>query len=251
MRTKLEEMVALTEAVTCRTRSLLTCFGEAMEAGCGHCDNCDAPPVTEDATVSAQKVLSAVYRTGQIFGAIHIIAVLRGEQTEAVLRHGHDKLPTFGVGSDHAGTYWRGLIRQLIALGALDVDTQGHGGLFLVQEKARPILRGESHVMLRQDAPRRAGAAQRARTPSRRDSRRGHAGGAWPVRGAAQPGDRPRPRRRSVPPYVIFHDTVLREIAAVRPASLDELGQIKGVGASKLQRYGEAVLAVLLAAADN
>ncbi len=95
-----------------------------------------------DATVDAQKVLSAVYRTGQVFGALHIVAVLRGEQTEGVLRHGHDRLPTYGVGREHTVPYWRSMIRQLIAAGALDVDTEGHGGLFLVQDKARPILRG-------------------------------------------------------------------------------------------------------------
>ncbi len=138
MRTKLEEMVALTEAVTCRTRSLLTCFGETLDCACGHCDNCEAPPITADATTEAQMVLSAVYRTEQIFGAAHIVSVLRGEKTDGVLRHKHDRLRTFGVGADHAGTYWRGLIRQLIALRALAVDTAGHGGRFLGQDEARP-----------------------------------------------------------------------------------------------------------------
>src|SRR5277367_5857109 len=155
MRTKLEEMIALTEGVTCRTQSLLGCFGEDLPEPCGHCDNCAAPPRMVDATVEAQKVLSAVYRTNQLFGAIHIIAVLRGETTDGVTRHGHDRLPTFGVGADHAAPFWRGLIRQLIALGALDVDTAGHGGLFLVQDKARPILRGETRVMLREEGRRR------------------------------------------------------------------------------------------------
>ncbi|HUB15934.1 MAG TPA: DNA helicase RecQ [Acetobacteraceae bacterium] len=250
MRTKLEEIVALTEAVTCRTRALLACFGEEFPADCGHCDNCDAPPITLDATVDAQKVLSAVYRTDQIFGALHIIAVLRGETTEAVLRHRHDTLPTFGVGKDHAAPFWRGLIRQLIAFGALDVDTAGHGGLFLVQDKARPILRGEARVMLRQDAPRRPREVVR---PER------HHG---PVAATAPTHLEPaatslfeslrawraaEAKMQAVPPYVIFHDTVLREIAAVRPETLDELGQIKGVGASKLQRYGAAVLRTLAA----
>lgn len=244
MRTKLEEIVALTEAVSCRTRTLLGCFGEAMDADCGHCDNCDAPPSTEDATVEAQKVLSAVYRTDQIFGALHIIAVLRGEKTDAVLRHRHDGLPTFGVGADRPATYWRGLIRQLIAIRALDVDTAGHGGLFLVQEEARPILRGETRVMMRQDAPKRA-----------RESRSTGASHAAPTgvvsEQAATLFDALRVWRaaqakaQSVPPYVIFHDTVLREIAAVRPTDQDELGQIKGVGASKLLRYGDSVLRVL------
>jgi ATP-dependent DNA helicase RecQ len=246
MRTKLEEIIALTEAVTCRTRALLACFGEAFSESCGHCDNCDAPPITSDATVDAQKVLSAVYRTDQIFGALHIIAVLRGEATESVLRHRHDALSTFGVGADHAAPYWRGLIRQLIALGALDVDTAGHGGLFLVQEKARPILRGETQIMLRQETPRRAREVQR---PERRT-------GAAPSAVMAEPAvaslfeslrawRAAEARTQAVPPYVIFHDTVLREIAAVRPESLEELGEIKGVGASKLQRYGVPVLEVV------
>ncbi len=249
MRTKLEEIVALTEAVTCRTRALLACFGEEFAGDCGHCDNCDAPPITLDATVEAQKVLSAVYRTDQIFGALHIVAVLRGEATEAVLRHRHDKLPTFGVGADHAAPFWRGLIRQLIALGALDVDTAGHGGLFLVQDKARPVLRGETRVMLRQDAPRRSRDVER---PERRRAAVGVAGvavGAEPAAAslfeALRAWRAKEAKAQSVPPYVIFHDTVLREVAAVRPANLDELGQIKGVGASKLQRYGTMVLGVV------
>jgi ATP-dependent DNA helicase RecQ len=195
-----------------------------------------------DATVDAQKVLSAVYRTGQIFGALHIIAVLRGEQTDGVLRHAHDRLPVFAIGADHAVPYWRGLTRQLIAAGALDVDTQGHGGLFLVQDKARPILRGEAHVMLRQEG-RRRGETMR---PERR--------GATPLAGgpeiqtvfeALRAWRAAEAKTQRIPPYVIFHDAVLRDIAAVRPADLDELAQIKGVGASKLQRYGAAVLGLL------
>jgi ATP-dependent DNA helicase RecQ len=250
MRTKLEEIVALTEAVTCRTRALLACFGEEFAGDCGHCDNCDAPPITLDATVEAQKVLSAVYRTDQIFGALHIVAVLRGEATDAVLRHRHDKLPTFGVGADHAAPFWRGLVRQLIAMGALDVDTAGHGGLFLVQDKARPVLRGETRVMLRQDAPRRS------REVERPERRRAAAVGVSEVASGAEPAAESlfealrvwragEAKKQAVPPYVIFHDAVLREVAAVRPASLDELGQIKGVGASKLQRYGVPVLQVV------
>jgi ATP-dependent DNA helicase RecQ len=244
MRTKLEEMVALTEAVTCRTRSLLTCFGEDLACGCGHCDNCEVPPITTDASTEAQMVLSAVYRTDQIFGAAHIVAVLRGEKTEGVLKHGHDRLRTFGVGADHAGTYWRGLIRQLIALRALDVDTEGHGGLFLVQDEARPILRGEVRVMLRQDRPRPV----RTERPER-----GRVASAVPVGGTVDASlyealrlwRLAEAKGQSIPPYVIFHDSVLRDIAALRPSTLDELAQVKGVGASKLERYGRHVLGVL------
>jgi ATP-dependent DNA helicase RecQ len=244
MRTKLEEMIALTEAVTCRTKSLLTCFGETLPTECRHCDNCDTPPVTADATREAQMVLSAVYRTDQIFGANHIIAVLRGEKTEGVLRHGHDRLRTFGVGTEHAAPYWRGLIRQLIAMRALDVDTAGHGGLFLVEDEARPILRGEASVTLRQDTPRpvrkAAAGGVRERVPA-------------PVADAASAGmfEALRSWRvaeakgQGIPPYVIFHDSVLREIAASRPETLEALGQIKGVGTSKLERYGSRVLGVL------
>jgi ATP-dependent DNA helicase RecQ len=172
--------------------------------------------------------------------------VLRGERTEGVLRHKHDTLRTFGVGVAHAATYWRGLIRQLIAIRALDVDTQGHGGLFLVQDEARPILRGEVKVTLRQDRPRPV----RAERPER-----GRA--AAPVGGGGQVDATlyealrlwrlAEAKGQSIPPYVIFHDSVLRDIATLRPTTQDELAQIKGVGASKLERYGRHVLGVLSA----
>ena len=257
MRTKLEEMVALTEAVTCRTKSLLTCFGEALDRECGHCDNCDAPPSTADASTEAQMVLSAVYRTDQIFGAAHIVAVLRGDRTDGVIRHRHDRLRTFGVGAAHAATYWRGLIRQLIALGALDVDTEGHGGLFLIHDQARPILRGEVKVMLRQDRPRPIRAERVERGRAATGTGTGMGSGPREV-SQLQPSPLQaslyealrlwrlaEAKGQSIPPYVIFHDSVLRDIAAQCPATLDALGQIKGVGASKLERYGRHVLGVL------
>jgi ATP-dependent DNA helicase RecQ len=246
MRAKLEEMVALTETLSCRTRTLLGCFGESLAEPCGHCDNCEAPPRTTDATTDARKALSAVYRTGQIFGALHVIAVLRGEKTDTVLRHEHDRLPMFGIGADRPAPFWRGLIRQLIATGALDVDTGGHGGLFLNTEAARPILRGEAEVRVRDEAPlpRRSGVRAAASVPAVPAS---HVEGEtlfdrlrhWRAAEA---------KTQAVPPYVIFHDSVLREIAAIRPATLDELAEIKGVGASKLHRYGDAVLAMIAVA---
>jgi ATP-dependent DNA helicase RecQ len=242
MRARLEAMIALTETSGCRTQALLACFGETLEQPCGHCDTCAAPPVTYDGTIEAQKVLSAVYRTDQIFGALHIVAVLRGERTEAVDRHKHDRLPTFGIGADRPAGFWRGVIRQLIAQGALDVDT-AHGGLHLVPERARPILRGEARVALRdtpEPPPRRAAAEPRAAAPAALPAGASSAGfealRAWRSQEA---------KKQSVPPYVIFHDTTLREIAAAAPRDLDELSQIKGVGASKLARYGAAVLDVL------
>src|SRR5271166_1519694 len=232
MRTRLEAMIGLTETSGCRTRALLACFGEAMPGDCGHCDHCAAPPVTFDGTQEAQKVLSAVYRTGQLFGAIHIVAVLRGETTEAVRRHHHDRLPTFGVGRDHEAPFWRGVIRQLIAHGALDIDTAGHGGLFLVPQRARPVLRGEARVTLRRDVVAPAAPVPRD-AAARRDAP------ALPAAAAAlfdalRSWRATEAKVQGVPPYVIFHDAVLREIASICPANLDELGQIRGVGVSKV-----------------
>jgi ATP-dependent DNA helicase RecQ len=241
MRGRLESMISLTESASCRTRTLLACFGETLDGPCGHCDRCGAPPETFDGTVAAQKVLSAVYRTGQMFGAVHIVALLRGELTDMVQRHRHDKLPTFGVGRDQPAPFWRGVIRQLIALGALNVDTAGHGGMFMVEDIARPILRGEKKVTL-------LGEPARPPAPERKPAPRAPTSAA-PL--PAESGDlfeqlrqwrATAAKAQSVPAYVIFQDTVLREIAAVRPVSLDEIGQIKGVGASKVERYGADVL---------
>jgi ATP-dependent DNA helicase RecQ len=243
MRERLEAMITMTETVACRTRSLLACFGEELAGPCGHCDNCSRPVSLFDGTVAAQKMLSAVYRTGQMFGALHIVAVLRGKLTDMVAKHGHDKLPTFGVGAEQSEGYWRAVIRQLIAHGALRTESGEYASLALVTEKARPILRGEAQVMLRQEEP--------AAPAGRRRADRGAAPSQEPTAGSETLFDALRAWRstqakaQSVPPYVIFHDTVLREIAAVRPASLDELGQIKGVGASKLQRYGVGVLSIV------
>jgi ATP-dependent DNA helicase RecQ len=242
MRERLEAMVSLTETVACRTRSLLTCFGEDLPGDCGHCDNCANPVSLFDGTVAAQKLLSAVYRTGQMFGALHIVSVLRGKVTDMVARHGHDKLPTFGIGAEQSEGFWRGAIRQLIAHGALRTESGEFASLALVTDKARPILRGETQVMLREEEPVAARGRRSDRNtgpaaePTAESETLFEALRAWRATQA---------KGQSVPPYVIFHDTVLREIAAVRPASLEELGEIKGVGASKLQRYGAGVLAIL------
>ena len=160
------------------------------------------------------------------------------------MRHGHDRLPTFGIGVEHAAPYWRSLIRQLIALGALDVDTAGHGGLFLVQEKARPILRGEARVMLRQEGRRRP-EIKRPDRPVVAKVAGPEVEGLFDMLRIWRAAEA---KAQRIPPYVIFHDTVLREIAAVRPATRDELGMVKGVGSSKLARYGAAVLALVGAA---
>ncbi len=248
MRGRLEAMISLTETTECRTAALLRCFGEELGGPCGHCDMCASPVSTFDGTIEAQKVLSAVYRTGQRFGALHVVNVLLGKETEATVKWSHDQLPTWGIGADRSGDFWRGVIRQLIAKGALDVETGEYATICLVQDRARPILRGEERVMLRDD------------TPKPRDRQRGSPDRNSRVKPAAAEGlsaegaslfDALRLWRSSeakgqgVPPYVIFHDATLREIAAVRPGSLDDLGQVKGVGASKLGRYGAGVLEVI------
>ena len=246
MRDRLEAMIALTETTACRTQALLRCFGETLDGPCGHCDNCRNPVGQFDGSVEAQKVLSTVYRTGQIFGALHIVAVLRGEVTEMVQRHRHNALSTFGIGADRSAVFWRGVIRQLIVLGALRTEAGDFASLALVPERARPILRGEERVMLRQDtaAPPVARKERRVTAPPAELPPAGlglfEALRAWRAAEAKQ---------QAIPPYVIFHDAVLREVAALRPRSLEELGQIKGVGASKLQRYGARLLDILARAA--
>ncbi len=244
MRQRLEAMIALTEAASCRTRALLACFGEELPEPCGHCDTCARPGRVFDGTIEAQKLLSAVVRTGQRFGALHVISVLLGEATDTIRQWGHDKLPTFGVGRDRTRGFWRGVARQLVAQGALAVEDGRYATLSVVADRARAILRGEQTLMLREDAaPSFASApATRGRAAASAPVPVGEGG---PVFEALRTWRAAEAKTQRVPPYVIFHDTVLREVAAIRPASLDELGQVKGVGASKLLRYGPAVLACL------
>ena len=236
-RERLEAMIQLTETTQCRTQALLGCFGETLDAGCGHCDRCLTPATLFDGTVAAQKVLSAIYRTGQLFGVAHIVSVLQGQKTAMVEKHGHDRLPTYGIGKDQPAGYWRGVIRQLIARGALRKDSGDYPSLLLVPEEARPILRNEAVVMLTAEAepPARAPRASRAVVPATDPS----------LFEALRTWRQAEARRQSVPPYVIFHDSVLSDIAATRPTTLDELANLKGMGTTKLTRYGAAMLAVV------
>jgi ATP-dependent DNA helicase RecQ len=242
MRARLEAMIQLTETAGCRTRALLACFGEELAEACGHCDNCAAPPAVFDGTVAAQKVLSAVYRTGQRFGALHVVSVLTGKATDAVVKWQHDRLKVFGIGADQPAAYWRGVIRQLIAHGAIAVEMGEFSTLRLDQERARPILRGEQTLMLRHDS-----SIAKERRPART---RGEpvailTGADAPLFERLRAWRLAEAKAQGVPPYVIFHDSVLREIAAVRPQSMAVLARIKGVGASKLERYGALVLAAV------
>ena len=238
-RGRLEAMVGIAEATTCRRRVLLRCFGEDLAQDCGACDICAAPPRLSDATVAAQKLISAAVRTGGRFGLGHLMDVLRGRMTEKVAQHGHDQLPTYGVGADVPEGVWRGVARQLVAAGALDVRVENHGEL-VATEAARPILRGEQAVMLREAmlGPRHARPrADRAPLPTED-----------PGFAALRDWRKSEARAQGVPAYVIFHDATLAEIAGRRPASLEALRGIPGVGESKLARYGAAVLEALRAA---
>ncbi|WP_264817956.1 RecQ family ATP-dependent DNA helicase, partial [Acidomonas methanolica] len=240
MQARLESMIALTETVSCRTQGLLSCFGENLAEPCGHCDNCLAPVSTFDGSEAARMALSAIYRTGQRFGAVHVTSVLRGKLTEAVERHAHQHLTVFGIGKERSEAWWRATIRQLTARGALRISGE-HGALAIVPEIARPILRGEERIMLREEPADSLRSAPR-RPPSLEDALPEEARGrfdalrAWRLREA---------KAQSIPPYVILHDSVLREIAIQRPASLQALGLMRGMGASKLSRYGDGLLAVL------
>src|SRR5512140_115889 len=236
---KLDALLGLCEASTCRRVRLLAYFDE-VSAPCGNCDVCLEPPQVWDGTVAAQKALSCVYRTGQRFGAVHLIDVLLGKETERVQQWGHQSLSTFGIGKDLDEKVWRTVFRQLVAQGLLDVDHAGHGSLLLT-EASRAVLSGGQAVHLRQ--------AQAGKSKS--GSRRASAGAIG--LGAAQERLWQRLREwragvakeHGVPAYVVFHDATLAELARARPQNEDALGQISGVGARKLEHYGAALLALL------
>ena len=241
-RQKLESLLAYAEATRCRRALLLEAFGEAAPPTCGNCDNCLSPPKTWDATVAAQKALSAVYRSGQRFGAGHVIDILRGQDNERMASLGHDRLTTFGIGQDFDATQWRSVFRQLLAAGLLEAE--GEFGTLRLTDDSRAVLKGERSVQLREDA-------RPARGRRLRDK---------PAAGAATLGieaneqelwDELRKlrgelaRQHGVPAYVIFHDATLLAMLRALPANEDDMAQISGVGEAKLKRYGRDFLAVL------
>jgi len=242
-RQKLEAVLGYAEALQCRRQLLLDAFGETLARPCGNCDNCLAPPRTWDATLAAQKALSCAYRSGQRFGAGHLIEILRGEDGERVRSLGHDRISTFGVGKEYDERQWRSVFRQLLASGLLEADQEGYGTLRLT-EASRAVLKGERSVHLREDAlPERrrkgkVGAAASGGALAIRDDERE----LWDALRAL----RARlAREHGVPAYVIFHDATLLAMLRERPHTLSALGAISGVGERKLERYGEAFLAEL------
>jgi len=243
---KLDAMLGYCEAASCRRVVLLNYFGEAAQP-CGNCDVCLEPPQTWDASVAAQKLFSAVLRTGSRFGAGYLIDVLRGKATERITQFGHDRLPTFGVGSDLDDLAWRSVVRQLVALGLLHSDARRYGALVLT-DAARPVLRGESHLQLRRAAPKAPRKARRA-GPS---ATPGHRGAAQAAQGldaglveALRALRRELASAQRVPPYVIFHDATLHELARLRPRTEPDLYLVSGIGTHRVQRYGAQLLEVL------
>jgi len=253
---KLDALISFSEAAGCRRQVLLRHFGETLAQPCGNCDLCLEPDRSTDVTEVARKALSAVYRTGQRFGAAHVVDVLLGGDTARIRELGHQQLSVYGIGKELDRAQWRSLFRQLTSQGYLVSDEASHGGLRLGEsDRVKPLLRGET------------GLALRLAPPAKERRRGGSAGGSGTGSGGATgPGALPenvdasllaalkawrlqQARDQAVPPYVVFHDRTLMEIAARLPADLEALSQVSGVGAAKLERYGQAVLQVLQSAA--
>lgn len=243
-RQRLNALVALAETPRCRRQVLLAYFGEES-APCGHCDVCLDGVETFDGTVAAQKALSAMVRTDQRFGEVHLIAILTGEATDGVVRHGHDTLKTFGCGQDFAKTQWRAIFRQILALGLADVDLADHGRWW-VTEAGGEVLRGARRVTFRRDAVE--GAKERR-------GKRGERGPKVMASGLDPSGGRlfealkrqrtDLARELNAPAYVVFADRTLIEMAALRPSTRAAMAEIHGIGAAKLERFADAFLRVI------
>ena len=238
-RQKLDALLGLAETAGCRREALLSYFGDRCEP-CGNCDTCAEPPKLFDGTIAAQKALSCIHRTGERFGQAYIADVLLGADDRRIAELGHDRLSTYGIGKEHDKRTWRAILRQLIALRLIEVDLAGHGGLS-ISEAGRRFLREKPTLMLRVPSAPRAG---RERISRNRQS------AVLPdadrvLFEALRQKRMEIARFQNVPPYVIFHDRTLIELAAARPASRREMASVPGVGEAKLERYGPAFLAVI------
>jgi ATP-dependent DNA helicase RecQ len=242
---KLDAMLALCEQIGCRRQALLAYFDEDMPTPCGHCDNCVDGVQTWDATEPARQALSAIYRSGQRYGVGHLIDLLLGRDNDKVRSHGHQHLSVFGLGKAWSEGEWRSLFRQLVARGLADVDLEGYGGLRL-NDSCRPLLRGESQLQLRRDLKpaqsSKSGGASNASQLVRIEERE-----QWEALRTLR---RNLAQEHAVPPYVIFPDSTLLEMLRSKPSTLPEMAQVGGVGARKLERYGQAFLEVLQGTAE-
>jgi len=239
--TKLESMLGLCEAVSCRRSAILEYFGESAPKRCGNCDNCLNPPQTWDASEDAQKALSAVYRSGQNFGVAYVTDILLGKNTDKrIINNGHDQLKVYGMGKHHTQVDWRSIFRQLIAQGYLFINMERYGALQLT-EKSRPLLRGEETLLARKLSmpalAKKSSSAPRARVTLHIEDEM--------LFEALRQLRSELAKEQSVPPYVIFHDRTLEEMAQSRPQTDDDFRYLGGVGESKLERYGKDFMTVI------
>ncbi|MCD5992509.1 DNA helicase RecQ [Pseudomonas sp. CDFA 602] len=242
---KLDAMLALCEETRCRRQTLLAYFDEDMPNPCGHCDNCVDGVQTWDATEPARQALSAIYRTGQRYGVGHLVDVLLGKSNDKVESFGHQHLSVFGVGKARSEGEWRSLFRQLVARGLADIDLEGYGGLRL-SDTCRPLLRGEVTLQLRRDLkPQTTSKSSSGSQASQLV--RGEEREQWEALRTLR---RKLAEEHGVPPYVIFPDSTLLEMLRSKPGSMAEMARVGGVGARKLERYGEAFLEVLSGKAE-
>jgi ATP-dependent DNA helicase RecQ len=222
---------------------LLRYFGDTLDQPCGNCDTCLNPPETWDGKVAVQKALSCVFRTGQRFGVTYLIDVLRGSENERILQFGHQAVSTYGIGQELSANEWKSVFRQLVANGYLRADPEGYGALQLTED-CRPLLKGEVAIELRKDPVQKP-----AKTRSTGGSGRGRKFAdevedkeAWEALRACR---KELAEVKGVPPYVIFHDATLFEILEKQPESLADMADITGVGAAKLEKYGDQFLSAL------
>ncbi|MEM9386224.1 MAG: DNA helicase RecQ [Pseudomonadota bacterium] len=245
-RAKLDAMLGYCELTKCRRQALLAYFGEPLDEPCGNCDICLQPPELFDATVAAQKALSAVHRTGQRFGVNYLIDVLLGKPDERISRFGHDRQSTYGIGTELAPHEWRAVFRQLIAHGYLTVDLEGHGGLHLTPA-CRPVLRGETQLSMRKAMKSTASPGRRRRRAADTLDSSALAPEDERLWEALRNTRKRLADERGVPSYVIFSDATLADMLARRPTDARTLLAVSGVGQYKLDQYGEQFLEVLAA----
>jgi ATP-dependent DNA helicase RecQ len=237
---RLDSMLGYAESVRCRRQVLLEFFGETLPEPCGNCDICGGSVETFDGTVLAQKALSCVYRTGQRFGAGYLIDVLLGRKNERIEKFGHEELSTYGIGTELNEREWKSVFRQLVAAGLLDVELDARAG-FRLSERSKPVLKGEQTVLFRRDP-------ERKRSRTRRDGAGGNQAIEFPDAESAELFEKLRAvrlelaREREVAPYMVFHDSTLRDMVYLKPASFEDLALISGVGQKKRDLYGSQFL---------
>ncbi len=242
-RKKLDALLGFCESTSCRRIALLGYFDEVRTTTCGNCDNCMEPPQTWDGTEAAKMALSCAYRSGQRFGAGHLTDILMGKSSPKVAQWDHDRLPVFGIGKNYTATQWQSVFRQLVAAGYLEADAEAYGGLKLMPS-SRPILKGEQTLAMRKDADKRTTKGKRtgsATVASPTDA-------LWEALRAAR---LKLAQEQGVPPFVIFHDSSLRDMHATQPRTMEEMGDITGVGEKKLEKFGKVFLKVIAEHGDG